>query len=88
MDRRQFLKNAAVTATGLGAGAAFVGPSPRATADNGRPVRPPGALEEDDFLAQCIRCMRCIDACPNQAIVPLDDSFGRTARATPAIKPK
>lgn len=26
-------------------------------------VRPPGALDEDDFLARCIRCTRCADAC-------------------------
>lgn len=31
-------------------------------------LRPPGALPEADFLAQCIRCVRCRDACPSLAI--------------------
>jgi ferredoxin-type protein NapG len=31
-------------------------------------LRPPGALPEEDFLAQCIRCVRCRDACPSSAI--------------------
>lgn len=31
-------------------------------------VRPPGSLEEDAFLARCIRCTRCADACEAQCI--------------------
>ncbi len=31
-------------------------------------LRPPGAQEEAQFLAQCIRCVRCRDACPSDAI--------------------
>ncbi len=27
-------------------------------------LRPPGALPEDDFLATCIKCGQCVDACP------------------------
>lgn len=50
------------------------------------PLRPPGALAEDEFTARCIRCMRCVEACPNNAIITLDDSFGRHRRNTPAIK--
>lgn len=40
-------------------------------------LRPPGALPEPDFLAQCIRCVRCRDACPNSAIklASFDDPF-------------
>jgi ferredoxin len=29
--------------------------------------------------------MRCVDACPNQAILPLDGTFGAQRRQTPAI---
>jgi ferredoxin-type protein NapG/ferredoxin-type protein NapH len=32
------------------------------------PVRPPGALEEVEFLSTCTRCNACRDACPHQAI--------------------
>jgi len=31
-------------------------------------LRPPGALDETAFLARCIRCLRCHDACPKAAI--------------------
>jgi len=31
-------------------------------------LRPPGALDEKDFLGTCIRCLRCHDACPKAAI--------------------
>ena len=31
-------------------------------------LRPPGALDEKFFLAVCIRCQRCHDACPKAAI--------------------
>lgn len=27
-------------------------------------LRPPGALEEEDFLATCIKCGMCVEACP------------------------
>ncbi len=50
------------------------------------PLRPPGALPEKEFLARCIRCMRCVDNCPNNAIIALDESYGRAQRFTPAIK--
>ena len=32
-------------------------------------VRPPGSLEETDFMARCIRCTRCADSCERQCIL-------------------
>ncbi len=88
MERRDFIKNTLATAAAVGCGAAFVdfGGSNEASADTALPLRPPGALDENDFLSHCIRCMRCIDACPNRAIIPLDGSFGNERQSTPAIK--
>ena len=86
VNRREFFKNAAVTSAtvaGCGVFAGIFGAGDRSTA---APLRPPGALAEDEFTARCIRCMRCVEACPNNAILPLDDSFGRHRRNTPAIK--
>ncbi len=31
-------------------------------------VRPPGALEEEEFIRRCIRCFLCGEACPHRAI--------------------
>ena len=31
-------------------------------------VRPPGSLPEEAFLASCIRCQRCVEACQPGAI--------------------
>lgn len=38
----------------------LVGPS--------KPLFPPGAWPEDDFAAKCIKCGKCFEACPYQAI--------------------
>ena len=40
-------------------------------------IRPPGALDEKEFLAACIRCGRCADACPNRCINPFTVETGK-----------
>lgn len=47
-------------------------------------LRPPGAIEEEAFLAGCTRCEACIQACPHQAIVHAPLRFRRAA-GTPMI---
>jgi ferredoxin-type protein NapG len=41
-------------------------------------LRPPGALEEREFLASCIKCGQCVQVCPVKAIHLADagDGFG------------
>lgn len=51
-----------------------------------RLIRPPGALEEKKFLAGCIRCTRCQDACDVGAIRLFTESDGKIAH-TPYIDP-
>ncbi len=46
-------------------------------------VRPPGALPEAEFLATCIRCGRCADACPNRCISPFTEATGRDLSLRP-----
>lgn len=72
--RRRFLRalvgGAAVLAAG---GAAWL---PLAYGETR--LRPPGALEEDDFLASCIKCGQCVQVCPVQALKLADigDGYG------------
>jgi polyferredoxin len=75
--------------TGLAAGAAMV-PLLRATPSfsaekNDRRVRPPGALEESDFLARCIRCGECMKVCPNNALHPSYSEAGLEGVWTPVL---
>ncbi len=48
--------------------------------------RPPGAVDEEAFLAGCTRCGDCITACPVDAIVLAGERYGRAA-GTPVIDP-
>ncbi len=48
--------------------------------------RPPGAVDEPAFLADCTRCGDCVKACPPQAIVLAPEIHGPAA-GTPMIDP-
>jgi|CXWL01.1.fsa_nt_gi MauM/NapG family ferredoxin protein len=50
-------------------------------------LRPPGAVEEREFIARCIRCQRCADVCETDAILLAPRAAGRTAY-TPYIVPE
>jgi len=92
IDRRDFLKGGLAVGAALAAGIAF----PVSAEGSGAFLRPPGALPEDDFLATCIRCGRCADACPNRAIEaftaeagrPFSAAPGRGEQGTPVIFPR
>lgn len=79
MTRRGFLRDVAAVGGSLAVGLGFLRPS----AEGHAALRPPGALPEDDFLARCIRCGQCGDACPNQAIRPFTKESGRYFSLTP-----
>lgn len=73
--RRRVLRT--ILLTGGVMGAALSGFLPLAYAQKNR-LRPPGALDERDFLASCIKCGQCVQVCPVQAIKlgDLVDGFG------------
>lgn len=37
---------------------------------NGALIRPPGSVEEQEFLERCIKCDQCINACPTNVLQP------------------
>ena len=83
MDRRDFLASLIAMAT--------LAPRAAAAARN-RPslryLRPPGSLNEDDFLKTCINCSQCAEVCPNRCIKFFDGENGIASHGTPYIIPR
>jgi len=50
-------------------------------------LRPPGALDEFEFLTKCTRCDKCVRACPENAIFKAGPGAG-LALKTPTIDPR
>ncbi|MGE5469382.1 MAG: 4Fe-4S dicluster domain-containing protein [Bacteroidota bacterium] len=73
--RRKFLSS--VGLAGGVIGLSLLGYIPVGRAGSLR-LRPPGALNEADFLSSCIKCGQCVQVCPVQAIKlgDLNDGFG------------
>ncbi|PIE91132.1 MAG: 4Fe-4S ferredoxin [Acidobacteria bacterium] len=82
--RRRFLKNLALGAGVLGTAIMGIVPVLKGWV---KKMRPPGALDEGEFLASCIKCGQCVQVCPVQAIKLADmgDGFGV---GTPYIDPR
>ncbi|MCL2824588.1 MAG: 4Fe-4S binding protein [Polyangiaceae bacterium] len=51
-------------------------------------IRPPGSIEERDFLERCIRCGACMKVCPNNALHPAMGVGGIEALWTPIVIPR
>lgn len=78
-------RKALSSALALGASTALLGAvvhGERAQALPMDRIRPPGALREDDFLDACVRCGRCVQACPYDAL-QLEGLRGTVPAGTP-----
>ena len=53
-----------------------------------RLLRPPGSLDEPDFLSRCIRCGECMKGCPNNALQPTLSEAGIEGLWTPTLMPR
>jgi MauM/NapG family ferredoxin protein len=71
------------------AGAALL-PLLRASSSEASPeaIRPPGALPEVEFLARCVRCGACVNACPTSALQPSLATAGLEGLYTPVLVPR
>ncbi len=65
-DRREFIKYSTLGILGLVL-AGGAGLSPYLLADEMR-LRPPGAVDEKEFLGLCIKCGQCLQVCPYHSI--------------------
>jgi ferredoxin len=77
-----------LTAGTIGVGAACLSkihPQASGRAFNPALIRPPGAVEEQDFLSRCIRCGECMKVCPTNAIQPAGLEAGIEGLWTPVL---
>ncbi len=91
MERRSFLRAsgeiaASVVCIGGGLSLLSLSLNEAPQLDKRIALRPPGSINEANFLEKCIRCHRCIDVCPSQAI-QLQGHEGPVAAHTPFIIP-
>ena len=77
--RREILRSGTALAAAGAISPLFARPA------DANPLRPPGALDEADFLSTCSRCGRCIKACPSKCIRSMPPSSGPAMFMTPYI---
>ena len=79
-------RRALVASAGLGVAGGF---GLRALhADASPPIRPPGAREEGELVAACIRCGECIRICPTGGLKPMLLENGPLTMLTPKLVPR
>jgi ferredoxin-type protein NapG len=85
ITRRKFLKTSTLVVAG--SAIAYGAVSVPLLRKNRLLLRPPGALDEDIFLASCIKCGQCLQVCPPQVInlAGISQGFGI---GTPYIIPR
>lgn len=86
MNRREFLKQSTAVGVTIGGAGYVVGLRGSGAAETTPPLRPPGALDEEEFVSTCIRCMRCVDSCPNHALFSLPQASPNRRAGTPVMQ--
>jgi polyferredoxin len=51
-------------------------------------IRPPGALQEDEFVDRCVRCSECMKVCPTNGLQPALTEAGIEGLWTPVLIPR
>ncbi len=91
-EERIDLSKRTLFAAGLGGllGVLLFRSTPQATGQRYNPalIRPPGSIEEKEFLAKCIKCGECMKVCPTNSIQPAFLEAGLEGMWTPVLKMK
>ena len=85
VPRRKFIYSAV---TGLITASALKSGIHNKKDSNGRLIRPPGSVPEEDFLSQCIRCGECMKVCKTNGLQPSHIDYGLDALWTPRLIPR
>jgi len=84
LGRRRVL---AAGIVGLGGGLLFkANPLSGDRSYNSELIRPPGSMEEDEFLERCLRCGECMKVCPTNVIQPSMLEGGLEGLWSPVLK--
>lgn len=86
MQRREAIKQGFSLVGLLAAGGFAYGEF--ANAEPTLKLRPPAARDENDFLALCIRCGLCVEACPFDTLKLAQFRYGGIGIGTPFFKPR
>ncbi len=80
MTRKAFLGLGATAVCGVALGGAA-----KAFAGEGDLLRPPIVTDETEFTSKCLRCYRCISACPTGVLKPATVNDGFLNAKTPVM---
>ncbi len=81
-QRREFIRSAIFL--GGTCSLSLAGLLPLAIDSGDSQLRPPGALDENEFLAACIKCGQCVQVCPVEAI-GLDGTLAGVGQGVPLL---
>lgn len=85
----QVTRRTLLWSAGAGIGTAFsLQLSPDKKIARTRLIRPPGAVPEDVFLKQCVRCGECMKACPTNTLQPCLFESGIDGLWSPRLLPR
>jgi ferredoxin len=85
VGRRRFVAGAVIGLCAVPVARASDGVAPR---PDPRRIRPPGALDEPDFLERCLKCGACMKVCPTGGLQPALTEAGLEGLWSPILVPR